>query len=139
MIPIRHNDVSREQRRKCNANFFMPDFQTTVRLDPAIKSSLDKLRSIHKLTLNRLINDAIAKHVNDLLAEKAEVIEASRDALQDYLAIDPDFEFAIADVVAGEVASHADPVEGQIIAYPVPTEGDENEHPKGAIRTVLDG
>ena len=100
---------------KYNANSFMPDIQTTVRLDPAIMSSVDKLRSIRKLTLNRLINDALAKHVIDLLAEKAEGIEASRDALQDYLAKDPDFESAIADVVAGEVAGHADPTEGQII------------------------
>ena len=47
--------------------------------------------------------------------KKAEGIETSRDALQDYLAKDPDFESAIADVVAGEVAGHADPTEGKII------------------------
>ncbi len=116
----------------------MSDFQTTVRLDAAIKASVDKLKSVQKCTLNRLINDALAVHIETLLAEKSEAIESAQRALQAYRAADPDFEAAIADVVASETAGYVDPVEGQIVTRPVATKGESKNDKPSAIRSILD-
>lgn len=62
----------------------MPKFQTTVRLDPVLKTSIDALRKVQKVTLNRLVNDALAFYVGHLLAEKSAALATSREALGRY-------------------------------------------------------
>jgi hypothetical protein len=117
----------------------MPDVQTTVRLDAAIKSSVDHLRTLQKVTLNRLINDALAKHIAELLSEKQDALDASHSALQSYLQNDPDFEAAIADIAASEAAGHPDPAEGHVATQTVRKQGDQHDTQPSSILTILDG
>jgi predicted transcriptional regulator len=117
----------------------MSDYQTTVRLDAALKSSVDHLKTLQKTTLNRLINDALAKYIGEILDEKRETLDASQHALHAYLASDPDFEAAIADIAASESAGHPDPAEGQIVTQTVHTKGAHNDDDNSSILAILDG
>lgn len=91
----------------------MADYQTTVRLDPSIKRSIDALKNVHKFTLNRLMNDALAFYIEHMVATTNSELESSLAALRAYNRKDPDHEAAIARVVEGEVAGHPDPMEGE--------------------------
>jgi predicted transcriptional regulator len=88
---------------------------TTVRLDPVVKSRLEKLGALTHRSLNSLMNDALSAFVDTRFEQIERDLEASLKDLQAYRKSDPGFSRAIAAAAKAEAAVANDPLEGKIV------------------------
>jgi predicted transcriptional regulator len=87
---------------------------TTFRLEPRLQRGLELLSDVRKAPLNRLVNEAVDKYLDDQAASVEADLEDTLQRIKAYRTADPDFEGAMAafaDAEADRVAE--DPVEGR--------------------------
>jgi predicted transcriptional regulator len=88
---------------------------TTIRLDPKLKVRLDGLRRLVKRPVNQLVNEAVARFIDQRAAEVGADLERALESVKALRARDPKFEGAIARFVEAEATLGGnDPVEGKL-------------------------
>ena len=90
---------------------------TTLRLDPAVRHGLTLIRRSTGVTMNKLVNEAVALYVADRVKTIEHDLQTALDRIRQYHAIDPTYA-AQARAIAGEEAAHArsDPLAGRMAA-----------------------
>lgn len=88
--------------------------QMSLRVDPSLKEHLAKLAELRKMTVNKLIVQALDQFVDKESRTIEAELEASLAQLRKYRAADPDFEQAIEAVVAAELSTDEDPAQGDV-------------------------
>lgn len=90
---------------------------TTLRLDPAVRRGLVLIRRTTGVTMNKLVNEAVALYVADRVKTIEHDLQAALDRVRQYHAADPAYA-AQARPFAAEEAAHArsDPIEGRMVA-----------------------
>jgi hypothetical protein len=89
--------------------------QTTIRLDPALKSNLDELSRLRAVTLNRLVAQALEQFVVRESVALQRELRDSLSRLERMATEDRQFERAIGETAAAEAAMVADSAEGQVV------------------------
>ncbi len=88
---------------------------TTIRLDPKLKVRLDGLRRLVKRPVNQLVNEAVARFIDQRAAEVGAELERAIERVKALRSQDPNFEGAIAQFVDAEATlGRHDPVEGDV-------------------------
>ena len=90
---------------------------TTLRLDPAVRRGLTLIGRTTGVTMNKLVNEAVALYVADRVKTIEHDLQTALDRIRQYHAIDPTYA-AQARAIAGEEAAHArsDPLAGRMVA-----------------------
>ncbi len=90
---------------------------TTLRLDPAVRRGLVLIRRTTGVTMNKLVNEAVALYVAERVKTIEHDLRAALDRIRQYHAIDQTYA-AQAEQIAAEEATHArsDPIEGRMVA-----------------------
>lgn len=87
---------------------------TTFRLEPRLQRGLELLSDVRKAPLNRLVNEAVDKYLDDQAASVEADLEDTLQRIKAFRNSDPDFEGAIAAFAEAEADRAAeDPVEGR--------------------------
>ncbi len=99
---------------------------STHRLKPDVQAGLSLLSRVLRRPKNKLINEAVARYVQEKSLEMEKTTEATLRALRAYRKKDPNFEKALGKFAEAE-AAHAgeDPIEGRIA------------RPAGAVQSEL--
>jgi len=66
------------------------------------------------MTMNQVVNAAVAQFSQIVMSERSDAITTRRDALRSYWDEDPEFRTAISDIVKAEGLS-SDPAKGNIV------------------------
>ncbi len=102
-----------------HARAIVPDesVATTLRLDPAVRHGLTLIRRSTGVTMNKLVNEAVALYVADRVKTIEHDLQTALDRIRQYHAIDPTYAVQ-ARVIADEEAAHArsDPLAGRMVA-----------------------
>ena len=104
--------------------------QMSLRVDPNLKAHLAKLAELRKMTVNKLIVQALDQFVTKESHALEAELEASLAQLRQYRAADPDFEQAIEAVVAAERPTEEDPAQGELLT-------DEPQEATSLVRGLL--
>jgi hypothetical protein len=90
---------------------------TTLRLDPAVRRGLTLIRRTTGVTMNKLVNEAVALYVADRVKTIEHDLQAALDRVRQYHASDPSYA-AQARLIANDEAAHtrSDPIEGRMVA-----------------------
>lgn len=87
---------------------------TTFRLEPRLQWGLELLSDVRKAPLNRLVNEAVDKYLDDQAASVEADLEDTLQRIRAYRNSDQDFEGAIAAFAEAEAdRAREDPVEGR--------------------------
>ena len=89
---------------------------TTLRLDPSVRRGLVLIRRSTGVTMNKLVNEAVALYVADRVKTIEHDLQAALDRIRQYHAIDPTYAVQ-ARAIADEEAAHvrSDPIAGRLI------------------------
>ncbi|MFP4282911.1 MAG: hypothetical protein ACOC3I_00075 [Verrucomicrobiota bacterium] len=86
---------------------------TTIRLSEEVQQALDQLSTLERRPKNKLVNEAVAEYIVRKGESLSNDLHAMLEKVATYRRADPDFEQAIAEVAAAEVAhAHDDPTAG---------------------------
>lgn len=90
---------------------------STFRLDENVRVALDKMSEIEKRPKNKIVNDAVARYLQQETQTMREELENVSARLKEYRKGDADFERAIAEFAAGEAElAGEDAAEGEVVA-----------------------
>lgn len=90
---------------------------TTIRLIPQVQTALQNLSEATKRPMNKLVNEAVARYVEERSQAEAQELEALAVKLRAYRKFDPDDSKAIAAFAKAEasVGDKDDPAQGTIL------------------------
>lgn len=90
---------------------------TTYRLDPHFQKGLALLGKVRKLSLNRMVNEAVGEYLESRAAAVEADLEETLRRVRAYREADPNFESAISRFADAEATlSGDDPVEGKTVS-----------------------
>lgn len=114
MMKAKQVHVTTKARRRHSSAKKGPQKATTFRIDPVTQERLILLGRLTKTPLNRLVNQAVAHHVEISLARVEVDLEETLHRIQASRKRDPNFDAAIAQFAEAEaVMAGEDPVEGK--------------------------
>ncbi|MEM9081269.1 MAG: hypothetical protein AAGC74_11325 [Verrucomicrobiota bacterium] len=89
---------------------------STFRLDENVRAALDKMSEIEKRPKNKIVNDAVARYLQEETQTMKEDLENVALRLKEYRKGDPGFVRAIAEFAAGEAEIAVDDAaEGEVV------------------------
>jgi predicted transcriptional regulator len=95
---------------------------TTIRLDPAVKSRLDRLSILTDQSINDLTNEALQDFIESRSLELEKELEATLENVRAVRKSDPGFKRGIAAFAKAEAALEHDSVEGKVITKLTPAQ-----------------